>query len=504
MEHPSGKHPKYFIIVFLTFLLIGYLGGHYFLLANYYFTKHVFFRIIILVSLFAGSWTGSFINRKLNVTVFTTIRQLFILMGLFTFLLIHFIYYIRPLTQYTTIFIFVGGFMTGIFAGIIYSETYKYFKANKKSEWKVHLTIILFLIAGYWIPVFLNTDLSIALCSLLFILAGILFFTDQNIIPGSWKELGSNVIPGLIMITGIYAIYEPIILFDAQERFEDKVVYSRDTGKHEVTITRWKEHYWVYIDGLKHLSTIDDYLFYEPFILPITGMLPEVREVLILGGENGCAVREILKYKEVKKVTLIPYDPGFLTVCQNHPILTELNNKALSDRRVHIYKDDILEFITSTKNQFDLIILDLPDPRNIETNQFYTREFYGFCTDLIHPDGFIITQSGSPYFTFEAFSSIEATMNSVGINTLPLHNQILTLGEWSWIIGSRHEISDHLKIKIKNLELEKIPTKWLNKEALSMIVSFGKEYKKTDSIEINTLNNPVVYQFYLKGTWDLD
>jgi len=499
----TTKKKNLFLLAFLL-ILIGYTGAHYQMLAEYFLKNQVFFSIVIPCVIISSSLLVKFIHNKLDLIAFSHSGHLSILIGIFTVFSFQFIYFLRPYTQYISLIIYISCAIIGLFAGVTSSHLYGQSKKNNRSGWIIYSAMVLFLLLGYILPLLPSPGIVIGVIAVLFIAGGIVMSGTRTLSVKSRKWLWLEGFAGTGMIITTILIYIPIVLFGVQDKFEDKVIYTSDTGKKEVTITKWKDHYWIYHDGLKHLSTIDDYLFYEPFILPAGGLISDLNHVLILGGENGCAIREILKFKNVDQITVIPYDQDFLILCREHPVLTELNNDAFLKDKVRVLNLDILEFITSSDETFDLLILDLPDPRDIESNQLYTKEFYGFCINLISPYGLIVTQSGSPYFTSEAFHSIGNTMKSAGLNIVPLHNQVLTLGEWSWTIGSKDITSYEIKAKIKNLGIEHIPTEWLNKEALSLITSFGKEYKKIDSVEINTLNNPVAYRYYLEGTWDFD
>lgn len=97
-------------------------------------------------------------------------------------------------------------------------------------------------------------------------------------------------------------------------------------------------------------------------------------------------------------------------------------------------------------------------------------------------------------------------MQSAGFNTVNLHNQVLSMGEWGWILGTKNKAvsSKQLKEKLQNIEFKNVNTKWINKEAMQLITSFGKDFFKiNDSIEVNKVHNPVLYQYYLDGNWDL-
>jgi spermidine synthase len=86
-----------------------------------------------------------------------------------------------------------------------------------------------------------------------------------------------------------------------------------------------------------------------------------------------------------------------------------------------------------------------------------------------------------------------------------MHNQVITMGEWGWAVGAKGLDSARLKPALQSVDLTHVPTRWINSEAMVLITSFGKEIlpESNKEIEINTLHNPVLYKYYMKGSWDL-
>jgi spermidine synthase len=175
--------------------------------------------------------------------------------------------------------------------------------------------------------------------------------------------------------------------------------------------------------------------------------------------------------------------------------------------KLEIFNKDAYIHLEQNNSEFyDIIIADLPDPRSIELGRLYSHEFYSLCKRKLRPNGLIITQAGSPYFATKAYNCIDKTMQSAGFKTVKLHNQVLSMGEWGWIIGTKSQGIDAQKLKdqLQKIDFKNIETKWINTEAMQLMTSFGKEfYKPADSLEINKIHNPVLYQYYLDGNWDL-
>ena len=312
----------------------------------------------------------------------------------------------------------------------------------------------------------------------------------------------------LILLVGGFFIAKPIILYGEQSKYQDKVVFSKQTAYQKIVITEWKDDFWLYLNGNQQLCSRDEVMYHEPLVHPAMRLHPHPQNVLVLGGGDGCAVREILKYSTVENIKLIDLDPEMTRLGKENKILTQLNKNSLNNHKVEVINADGYEYLTNDKSSYDVIIIDLPDPRTIELSRLYSFEFYKTCYRVLRNNGVIVTQAGSPYFATKAFKCIEKTMHQAGFNTATLHNQVITMGEWGWSLGQKQSPYDNLSSTLKNLNFNNISTQWINHEAMSLITSFGKNTyldKNFDSntIEVNSIHNPVLYKYYLKGNWDL-
>jgi len=345
-----------------------------------------------------------------------------------------------------------------------------------------------------------------------FVLGGINFLVALLLLKMLYRELplaqkkllfSASTFVGILILAGFF-LAEPIVLFGEQKRYQDKIIYSRQSRYQRIVITQWNENYWLYINGNQQLSTIDEAMYHEPLVHPAAHLSGYVSNVLILGGGDGCAVRELLKYPKIKTITLIDLDPVMTNLGQTHPVLTALNQDALNDPKVSIRNKDAYLFLEETAGFYDLIIVDLPDPKTVELSRMYSLEFYSLCRKHLRYGGVVVTQAGSPYFATKAFRCIEKTMRQAGMNTLMLHNQIVTLGEWGWVLAVKDRPDIDLKQKIRKYT-PAINTRWLNHDAMLLMSSFGKDIFSTpnDSIEVNTIHKPVLFRYYTRGNWDL-
>lgn len=334
---------------------------------------------------------------------------------------------------------------------------------------------------------------------------GVYFFLRKRIQSGLQVWLKVAVVFVLLAIPiGTY-FADTIIHYGEQLKYKDKVIYSEQSKYQRIVITQWKDHYWLYLNGNQQLCTMDELMYHEPLVHPAMTLHPNPQNVLILGGGDGCAVREVLKYQSVKSIKLVDLDPAMTRLGLEHPILQELNEQSMHHDKVEVINADGYTFLDKSNEFYDVIIIDLPDPRTVELGRLYSVEFYRTCYKHLRQEGVIVTQSGSPYFATKAFKCIVKTMQEAGFVTQALHNQVITLGEWGWSLGVKTQRDIRLKETLQAQTYEAIGTQWINKEAMQLITSFGKDIYPgfNDSVKVNRIHDPVLYKYYLKGNWDL-
>lgn len=331
-------------------------------------------------------------------------------------------------------------------------------------------------------------------------------FSLNHVIPKQPQLWLFALLTALFLFLGAMST-EKIILFGEQKKYKDKIVLSEQSRYQKIVLTQWKDDYWLYLNGNLQFSTYDEALYHEVLVHPAAQLVSSARNILVLGGGDGCAVRELLKYPNKSTITLVDLDATITDLAQQHPVFTKINKNALQASNVEVVNMDAYQFLEQTKQFYNLIIIDLPDPRSIELSRLYSFEFYQLCKKRLGQQGILITQASSPYFSPSAFHCIEKTMNTAGFTTLGLHNQVITMGEWGWVLGSSfHKNKQHLKTDVLQLQFDSISTHWLNKEALPLITSFGKDFfaaKKRDTIRINRIHEPVLYRYYLDSKWDV-
>ncbi len=423
--------------------------------------------------------------------------------------------YLASSTLYVGVLIYTLSILIGLLIGL---EIPLVIRLNKEFEsLRVNISSVMeldyvgSLIGGLFfafiaLPYIGLTYTPFILGSINFLVALILLLSIRKRNPNliSFK-LHSMAFVVALIISGGYLAAEPIVTFSEQKKYRDKVVYSSQSKYQKIVITEWKGDYWLYLNGNQQFSTVDERLYHEPLVHPAMQLSKYPKRILVFGGGDGCAMREILKYKSVDEVILIDLDKQVTDLGQHHELLKKINDNSLNHEKVKIINRDGFEWLMNSNEFFDVIISDLPDPRNIELNRLYTKEFFELCHKQLSKNGILITQAGSPYFATQAFKCIDTTMKSAGFITAPLHNHIITLGEWGWVIGRKADETYDLKKDLQSLSFNNVKTKWINNEAMILMTSFGQNIYPgwNKNIHINSIHNPVLYRYYLNGNWDL-
>ncbi len=276
--------------------------------------------------------------------------------------------------------------------------------------------------------------------------------------------------------------------------YRDRVILSEQTSYQKIVVTKHKDDLRLYIDGNVQFSTSDEYRYHEALVHVPMAYAASHDKVLVLGGGDGMAARELLKYPETR-ITLIDLDPGMTQLCSTDPQITAVNQDSLTDERMTVINMDAYEYLEGSDEIYDVIIVDLPDPNNEALNKLYTNVFYRLCAQHLSDGGVINVQSTSPYYAKKAYWCIGKTMESEGLNVLSYHLQVPAFGDWGFHLAS------------KGMPEKKHPlpadTRYLTEDNMSSLFCFGKDEIYTD-IEINHLTKPVLIQYYNDAVreWD--
>lgn len=356
------------------------------------------------------------------------------------------------------------------------------------------------ILIGGLVQFFLDSNTFIWILSTLYIALSFITSRLKSAATAQWVH-GSLIVLLMILFPIIRSTPK---LFKSQKSYYDKVVYSQNTAFQTIDVTEWKGQQWFYYNGINNFSTIDEWLFYEPLVHPVMGLAKKAQNVLIIGGDNGLAIREVLKHAEVQQIEHLILDSALYHLAKSNTLFTAINQNSLDNSKANSEKQNIFRHLNNSTSVYDVIIVDIPDPVDLELNQYYTKEFYELCYKALSQNGVMITQAGSPYFATQAFQCISNTVSASQFSVLEMHNQVLTMGEWGWIIGAKNLNTRQLMSEAKALKFDGIATTWLNNEAMHMMFSFGKTNVNINDSIVNTLKRPVVHSYYTNGNWDFN
>src|SRR5215475_8757911 len=221
--------------------------------------------------------------------------------------------------------------------------------------------------------------------------------------------------------------------------YADEIILARDTRYQHIVLTRFKDDIRLFLNSHLQFSSRDEYRYHEALIHPGLASIPTPRRVLVLGGGDGLAVREILKYPQIESITLVDLDPEMTKIFSSHTMLTDLNKKSLLSPKLHVINADAFPWIDSNTDSFDFIVIDFPDPTNYSLGKLYTTAFYRAVARHLSAQGVIVVQSTSPMFARDSFWCIANTLKQAGLKTYPYHVYVPSFGEWGFVLASQHD-----------------------------------------------------------------
>ncbi len=221
-----------------------------------------------------------------------------------------------------------------------------------------------------------------------------------------------------------------------QNLFDDRIVLIERTRYQEIVLTAGDDgDLRLFLNGDLQFSSRDEYRYHESLVHPALAG-PHAR-VLVLGGGDGLAIRELLRHDGVQRIVNVELDPRMTALARDDERLRRLNGDALRDPRVQVVSADAFGWLRGVRERFDVIVADFPDPDDAGTAKLYSQEFYdGLRRRALAPGGRLVVQAGSPYFARESFWGIEATMRAAGWRTTPYHVDVPSFGDWGFVLAS--------------------------------------------------------------------
>ena len=291
-------------------------------------------------------------------------------------------------------------------------------------------------------------------------------------------------------------VYADRITFHAEQSyFGDPIVYERHTPYQRLVITRWKDDTRLYLNGNLQFSSRDEARYHEALVLPAMQMAASAERVLILGGGDGLAAREVLKYPQVQSLTLVDLDAEMTRTFASSATLTALNGGALTHPKTRVINADAAQWLEESSEQFDVILIDLPDPSNFSLGKLYSVPMYRQVARHLADGGLIVVQSTSPYFAPNAYWSVVATLEAAGLHTAPYHIYVPSFGEWGFVLagkGATFPVPEHFDV----------PTRYLTAATAAEMFRFPPDMARRN-VEPNYLNTQILVHYFEKDWRDV-
>lgn len=271
--------------------------------------------------------------------------------------------------------------------------------------------------------------------------------------------------------------------------YRDNIILSEHTQYQHIVMTKHKDDLRLFIDGNIQFCSLDEYRYHEALVHIPMSQASSKERVLVLGGGDGLAVRELLKYPDTE-ITLVDLDAEMLQICRENPQVAALNEGALDSERLTVVTDDAYRYLEETEEMFDVILVDLPDPNNDALNKLYTNIFYRLCGNHLTEDGVLAVQSTSPYYAKKAYWCVAKTLESEGFFVDSYHLQVPAFGDWGFHMAAKQELTQEYPVTVE--------TKYLSEDNIPALFAFGKDEIDTD-VEINSLSHPILIQYYAEA-----
>jgi len=153
-------------------------------------------------------------------------------------------------------------------------------------------------------------------------------------------------------------------------------VLRESTPYQRIVVTSQHGTVRLFLNGNLQFNSRDEYRYHEALVHPAMAAAGAPRRVLVLGGGDGMALREILRYRSVEQVTLVELDPAMTALFSRQPMLTALNGDALHSPKLRLVNADAFGWLEQHDEQFDVIVVDFPDPSNYALGKLYSTSFY--------------------------------------------------------------------------------------------------------------------------------
>lgn len=454
------------------------------------------FSTIIGVYLFAMG-IGSFLSKYFSKDILGWFIKLEMLVGVVGGFSAAILFLVFPLASSFRTILYTLVMLTGILVGLEIPLLMRILKDRVEFKEMVSRVFtfdyIGALLASLIFPLLLVPKLGLIRTSLFFgmlnigvawYLAG--FFSKEIKRASAIKLAAAGI---LLLQTVAFVFSNNIMRYSETMMYNDNIVYAESSPYQRVVLTRNKRELRLFLNGNLQFSSADEYRYHESLVHPALSSIPNVANVLILGGGDGMAAREILKYPTVQRITLVDLDPMITKLFSSQDVLVKLNNGSLLNKKLKVINEDAFIWMRNNREKFDAVVIDFPDPSNFSIGKLYSTVFYHLLRNSLQPEGIAVIQSTSPYVAPKSFWCIDTTLRSAGFYTRAYHNYVPSFGEWGYVLA----FPQKEKNWFTNMPAQ---LKYLNPDVLQQCFIFPEDMKTHKTLQPNQLNNQALVNYF--------
>jgi len=499
------------VLLLVSTFVIAVCGLVYELLAgtiSSYLLGNSVYQFSIVIGLFMASMgLGSYLSRFVteNITdVFIGVQMAIALVGGFSAIVLFFAF--SHLDNYSVFLVVITGSI-GALVGLEIPLVIRILRDVRSL--KINVSNVLSvdylgaLAASLLFPLVLVPQLGLIRTALFFgvlnlLVAFIAVYVFSDLVRRRAALIASGMVLGCSLISGFFYA-ERFTAFFESRLYSGEVIYAATTPYQRIVVTRDGNVVSLFLNGAMQFNTLDEYRYHEALVHPAMNVGRRHESVLILGGGDGMALREVLKYPDVTRVTLVDLDPAITELFSRNPVMQKLNGNAYADNRVTVVNRDAWKFLEDNTGRYDVVIIDLPDPHDLSLSKLYTRAFYTTLAKRLTESGVIVTQATSPFYARHAFwcidTTLAATRSALDLNstlfTVPYHTYVPSFGEWGFVMASQRRL-DWERIQVP------VATRYLDAQRLGEMTSFPSDMGRVDT-EVNTLVTHRLTAYYERG-----
>lgn len=457
------------------------------------------FSTVIGAYLFAmgiGSWLSRYVKRRV-ISVFIQVEILIGAIGGCSAMLLFLLFdYVSNFRLALYLLVLIIGTLVGLEIPLLLRILKDRFEFSDLVSRVLTVDYIGALIASLLFPLILVPQLGLIRTAFLFGLFNVLLAVILIRKLPERHQLRLQLGTALSVAAGLVAgfIYAPELTTMAESgALPGTIIYSKSTPYQRIVLTGANGELRLFLNGNLQFSSRDEYRYHEALVHPVMSSMAQPRHVLILGGGDGLAAREVLRYRSVEDITLVDLDPQMTKLFAQNNFLRKLNKDSLISSRLKVVNADAFLWLKGNRQQFDVAIVDFPDPSNYSLGKLYSVNFYRLLNAALQPHGRAVIQTTSPYVARQTFWCVAHTVAAAGFGAYPYHTLVPSFGDWGFVLASKDGYN--------------LPTtfpedlRFIAADMLPALFSFPPDIDDTPT-EVNRLDNQMLVRYFDKEWGD--